>query len=464
MLLLLLTSAVLLHSTRSEISSSSSPLSSNLLSSQLPSASQPSTSNHQISSLNSESAETRLSLVPSTISTEDKSKSITNNKNSAGSSLESETRGDERRSSQNDIIKGSENDVIKSTGIQELGTNVTLQESDDEDRDLKQSVLSGLDIRWGSDRGNHNLVLGKKQERDELLLRYVCKKDGRWLRTSTDEVMWPLYGRKPSNHIIHYVEALDQEVGGRGGFASITRGGVSHKNVTVSLKSQRNYGLNFIVSIWGSPEYHETYEDTIVINEKPDKYGVVQAYKPTPTVYLPPQQNNQVTIVKAPQKRPSQEYGIDPPAPNGYITAPNGYAPAPNAYAPAPNGYRPQLGWETDHHSNRPNYALSSQYGAPPPDHVSLQWGQEEEDTSSEEDVVESANPGVYVEQHQYKPTYNPYKPTGQFKPPQNLNAQTYLASKPKPNIYTHNVEAYKPGEYYVHHQQNYYAKPQKYT
>ncbi|KAI5713515.1 hypothetical protein M8J76_000775 [Diaphorina citri] len=324
--------------------------------------------------------------------------------------------------------------------------NATVGSTDD-DRDLKQS-LAGLDIRWGGERGNHNLVLGKKQERDELLLRYVCKKDGRWLRTATDEVTWPLYGRKPTNHIIHYVEALDQEVGGRGGFASITRGGVSHKNVTVTLKSQRNYGLNFIVSIYGSPEYHETYEDTIVINEKPDQYGVVQAYKPN-QAYLPPSPTRKPATQYG-VDRPSQQYGIDPPA---------------LAIAPPASSYRPQLGWETDHHANQPSFAHNHVYA---PVSQGGYAGQQFSSEDSEEEVVESANqqgnlPGIYIEQHQYKPTYNPYKPTGAFKPQSNLNAEAYLSSKPKPNIYTHNVEAYKPGEYYVHHQQNYYAKPQKY-
>lgn len=72
---------------------------------------------------------------------------------------------------------------------------------------------------------------------------------------------------------------------------------MSHKNVTISLKSQRNYGINFIVSIYGSPEYHETYEDTIVINEKPNKNGIVHAYRPTASGYVPsPQKPSQVGL------------------------------------------------------------------------------------------------------------------------------------------------------------------------
>lgn len=261
--------------------------------------------------------------------------------------------------------------------------------------------------------------------------------------------MWPLYGKKPTSHIIHYVEALDQEVGGRGGFASITKGSIGSKNITITLKSQRNYGLNFIVSIYGSPEYHETYEDTIVINEKPDKYGVVHAYKPRPEYGTPLARPDYATPLS------SSAYGPPPPPPSA---APPSQEYGIDSYQP--NSYRPQLGYETNHHAYKPNYGHAHEYS--PIDNNYNSYESEE----SNEDTVSVSNPGIYIEQHQYKPSYNPYKPNSGavlYRPQSNLNAELYLSSKPKPNVYTHNVEAYKPGEYYVHHQQNYYAKPQNY-
>lgn len=75
------------------------------------------------------------------------------------------------------------------------------------------------------------------------------KQSYRFLSTTTAYLRYPAWGI--SNVTITYVVALDQYVGGTGGYASVVDGGVGQRHVAVSFRSQKSRGLKFIVEIYG---------------------------------------------------------------------------------------------------------------------------------------------------------------------------------------------------------------------
>ncbi|XP_014240029.1 probable salivary secreted peptide [Cimex lectularius] len=96
---------------------------------------------------------------------------------------------------------------------------------------------------------SHNAVFGHRQSGDQLLFMDHPKVNYKVLRVVTYDVDY----KSPLNphYVITYVEALDQFTDHNGGCALLQSGGVGSDYLKLHLKSQRNYGLDFVVSVYG---------------------------------------------------------------------------------------------------------------------------------------------------------------------------------------------------------------------
>jgi hypothetical protein len=79
--------------------------------------------------------------------------------------------------------------------------------------------------------------------------RDYVKEKFKLLGTKTVYLRYPPWGI--GNETITYILALDRYTGNTGGYGSIVGGGVGHKHVALSFKSQTNRGIKFIVEIYG---------------------------------------------------------------------------------------------------------------------------------------------------------------------------------------------------------------------
>lgn len=59
------------------------------------------------------------------------------------------------------------------------------------------------------------------------------------------------FQHQANNRTINYIHVLDQMPNGKGGYATLLRGGVGFNNTGLHLKSQRGEGLNFMIDIYG---------------------------------------------------------------------------------------------------------------------------------------------------------------------------------------------------------------------
>ncbi|CAH1403640.1 unnamed protein product [Nezara viridula] len=115
-------------------------------------------------------------------------------------------------------------------------------------------VLSYCDAAYfGSDCGNnrtHNFYFGRKTPSLSLLYSKHVYADSKILRKISVDAIFPTNGTLPLGQI-HYIEALDQTSEGTGGCVYIKNGGVGNSFVTLHVKSQRGYGLNFYLFVYG---------------------------------------------------------------------------------------------------------------------------------------------------------------------------------------------------------------------
>lgn len=82
-----------------------------------------------------------------------------------------------------------------------------------------------------------------------LLYHNVINIHRKLFRVVDFTIRYPSYGY--SNATIKYVSVNDLKTDGTGGYPYLKQGGVGYRNVTIYLKSQRNHGLHFNVTIYG---------------------------------------------------------------------------------------------------------------------------------------------------------------------------------------------------------------------
>ncbi|XP_054006685.1 probable salivary secreted peptide [Hylaeus anthracinus] len=92
----------------------------------------------------------------------------------------------------------------------------------------------------------HHLILGKRLPGDRLFLSQTIIKNSTWWN---DVETWNFSIGRYSR--ITMVRALDQMINGNGANATLVRGGLGFNNVTLMFKSQKGYGINFIVELYG---------------------------------------------------------------------------------------------------------------------------------------------------------------------------------------------------------------------
>uniref|UniRef100_A0A182MXL5 Salivary secreted peptide n=1 Tax=Anopheles dirus TaxID=7168 RepID=A0A182MXL5_9DIPT len=96
---------------------------------------------------------------------------------------------------------------------------------------------------------SHNYFFGARVPYDTLVNQTTVIQTGAFLRVRSQEVIYPLKGQRGRNITAIYV--YDRLGGGRGGFASITSGGIGKNFTRIYLKSQRGNGMNFQVEVYG---------------------------------------------------------------------------------------------------------------------------------------------------------------------------------------------------------------------
>ncbi|XP_053671791.1 probable salivary secreted peptide [Anopheles nili] len=96
---------------------------------------------------------------------------------------------------------------------------------------------------------SHNYFFGARVPYDTLANQTTVIRSGSFLRVRTHNLDYPLKGQRGRNITAIYV--YDRLGGGRGGFASITSGGIGQNYTRIHLKSQRGNGINFQVEIYG---------------------------------------------------------------------------------------------------------------------------------------------------------------------------------------------------------------------
>lgn len=97
---------------------------------------------------------------------------------------------------------------------------------------------------------SHDLVIGQATYGDVIVFKYDEYKYAFPFIVRTSIIEYPEPGH--SNYaIIKAIYIKDNDRDGSGGYPSISAGGVGQRFVKIKLKSQRGYGFNFTVSIYG---------------------------------------------------------------------------------------------------------------------------------------------------------------------------------------------------------------------
>ncbi|VVC86900.1 unnamed protein product [Leptidea sinapis] len=97
---------------------------------------------------------------------------------------------------------------------------------------------------------SHDLVLGQATYGDVIIYKVNEYKYGFPLIVRTSILEYP----DPGQHNYAYIKSIyikDNDRDGTGGYPTISAGGVGQRFVRIKLKSQRGYGLNFTVTIYG---------------------------------------------------------------------------------------------------------------------------------------------------------------------------------------------------------------------
>uniref|UniRef100_A0A182TP01 Salivary secreted peptide n=1 Tax=Anopheles melas TaxID=34690 RepID=A0A182TP01_9DIPT len=95
----------------------------------------------------------------------------------------------------------------------------------------------------------HNYFFGSRIPYDSLVNQTTVIQSGSFLRVKSTYLDYPLKGQRGRNITAIYV--YDRLGSGRGGYASITSGGIGKNYTRINLKTQRGNGMNFQVEIYG---------------------------------------------------------------------------------------------------------------------------------------------------------------------------------------------------------------------
>lgn len=97
---------------------------------------------------------------------------------------------------------------------------------------------------------SHDLVLGQATYGDVIIYKVNESKYGFPFFVRTSILEYP----EPGQTNFAYIKAIfikDNDKDGTGGWPTVSAGGIGQRFVKIKLKSQRGYGLNFTVTIYG---------------------------------------------------------------------------------------------------------------------------------------------------------------------------------------------------------------------
>ncbi|CAH2058263.1 unnamed protein product, partial [Iphiclides podalirius] len=97
---------------------------------------------------------------------------------------------------------------------------------------------------------SHDLVLGQATYGDVVIYKVNEYKYGFPFFVRTSVLEYP----EPGQTNFAYIKAIyvkDNDRDGTGGYPTVSAGGIGQRFVKIKLKSQRGYGLNFTVTIYG---------------------------------------------------------------------------------------------------------------------------------------------------------------------------------------------------------------------
>nr|BAN20493.1 unknown secreted protein [Riptortus pedestris] len=113
-------------------------------------------------------------------------------------------------------------------------------------------LLLGIhDIYTSSYSLAQNSYFGIKGPHDRLLYITRARRDSRVAKNVSMEVHMPPPDQQIAG-LITYIEALDMDKDGTGGYARLKEGGIGQYEVTLGLVSQRGKPIDFIVRIYGN--------------------------------------------------------------------------------------------------------------------------------------------------------------------------------------------------------------------
>ncbi|XP_051165953.1 probable salivary secreted peptide [Leptopilina boulardi] len=93
----------------------------------------------------------------------------------------------------------------------------------------------------------HDMIVGSRLPGDKVIHKENIVKSGKWLRVvELTKTINTIKGTK-----ITQIIAKDLETDGNGGYVKVTNGGPSFSDVTMKFTSQRSYGINFSLEIYG---------------------------------------------------------------------------------------------------------------------------------------------------------------------------------------------------------------------
>uniref|UniRef100_A0A224XP82 Putative salivary secreted protein n=1 Tax=Panstrongylus lignarius TaxID=156445 RepID=A0A224XP82_9HEMI len=104
---------------------------------------------------------------------------------------------------------------------------------------------------WGPNV-KHNLIVVRKGPNDVILFQKTVSKSNwkPWGKVSVD-VTYPVKKAPGYRPVITEIDAMDLDGYDKGGYATITKGGVGRNNVTLHFKSQRGHGFKFALTVFG---------------------------------------------------------------------------------------------------------------------------------------------------------------------------------------------------------------------
>ncbi|GLV43624.1 uncharacterized protein CBL_07049 [Carabus blaptoides fortunei] len=111
---------------------------------------------------------------------------------------------------------------------------------------IVSAVLIAILLDVCSTQSNNN-KWGQRSPGDRLLQKATVKENYKFLQIVNRNLLFQ------SPHKITFINVTDQYTNGNGGHASLLSGGIGQNKAIIQLQSQRNYGLNFIIDIYGKP-------------------------------------------------------------------------------------------------------------------------------------------------------------------------------------------------------------------